>query len=248
MNYLAPRWGSSALIVIDMQADFAEGGATPIPGTAAVTPRVAQLADAYRRAGRPIVHIVRLYPPGSSDVDLLRRAAVEGGAQMVAPGTPGSAILAGLAGPDPLPIDAATLLAGHPQPVGPGRIGPGTTEPGRTGPDTTKPRTTGPGTTGPGTTEPGTIGSDEIALFKPRWGAFYRTPLESWLRDRDVDTVVVAGCNLPNCPRATLFEASERDFRTVLATDAVSQATPERLADLAGIGVTLLTTAEITAR
>ena len=30
-----------------------------------------------------------------------------------------------------------------------------------------------------------------------------------------VDTIVVAGCNLPNCPRATLFEASERDFRTV---------------------------------
>jgi nicotinamidase-related amidase len=60
-----------------------------------------------------------------------------------------------------------------------------------------------------------------------------------------VDTVVVAGCNLPNCPRATLFEAGERDFRTVLAVDAVSQASPERLADLAGIGVRLLPAATI---
>lgn len=50
-------------------------------------------------------------------------------------------------------------------------------------------------------------------------------------------TVVVAGCNLPNCPRATLFDASERDFRTVLVADAVSQASDERMADLRGIGV-----------
>lgn len=50
-------------------------------------------------------------------------------------------------------------------------------------------------------------------------------------------TVVVAGCNLPNCPRATLFDASERDFRTVLVTDAVSGVTVERLADLERIGV-----------
>ncbi|MFF0373979.1 cysteine hydrolase family protein [Actinoplanes missouriensis] len=252
MTYLAPHWHSSALIIIDMQADFAEGGATAIPGTAAVTPRVAHLADAFRRAGRPIVHIVRLYPPGSSDVDLLRRAAVEGGAEMVAPGTPGSAILPGLAGPDPLPLDAGALLTGHPQPIDPHRTeaggpGRGETVPRGPGPGETVPRGTGAGEIGPRRTGTGGSAPDEIVLFKPRWGAFYRTPLEPWLRDRDVDTTVIAGCNLPNCPRATLFEASERDFRTVLATDAVSQATPERLADLAGIGVTLLTTAEITA-
>jgi nicotinamidase-related amidase len=58
---------------------------------------------------------------------------------------------------------------------------------------------------------------------------------------------VVAGCNLPNCPRATLFEASERDFRTVIVSDAVSQASPERLADLAGIGVSVLPAATVAA-
>ncbi len=61
--------------------------------------------------------------------------------------------------------------------------------------------------------------------------------MEGWLLENGADTVLVVGCNVPNCPRATLFDASERDFRTVLAHDAVSQGTSERLADLVSIGV-----------
>jgi nicotinamidase-related amidase len=204
-DYTTPHWGRSALVVIDMQVDFADGGASPIGGTSAVTPNVGRLTAAYRAAGLPIVHIVRLYAPADSDVDLPRRAFVEEGGVVVAPGSSGSAIIAGVAGDGTVAMNAELLLAGRPQPIGP----------------------------------------HEVALFKPRWGAFYRTDLESRLHDRAVDTVVVAGCNLPNCPRATLFEASERDFRTVLATDAVSQASPERLADLAGIGVQLLPTGTV---
>lgn len=41
-------------------------------------------------------------------------------------------------------------------------------------------------------------------------GAFYGTRLEEHLRALDVDTVVVCGCNFPNCPRTTIYEASER--------------------------------------
>jgi nicotinamidase-related amidase len=88
---------------------------------------------------------------------------------------------------------------------------------------------------------PQTIGEREIVLYKPRWSGFYRTALEAWLREQGCDTVVVAGCNLPNCPRATLFDASERDFRTVLVRDAVSQVTEERVADLERIGVNVVT-------
>lgn len=86
------------------------------------------------------------------------------------------------------------------------------------------------------------IGAYEHIMFKPRWSAFYRTSLERHLRDQNVTTVVVAGCNLPNCPRATLFDASERDYRTVLVEDATSQVTAERLRDLTLIGVTLTDT------
>ncbi len=91
------------------------------------------------------------------------------------------------------------------------------------------------------------LGPRESVLYKPRWSAFHRTELEDFLRGQDVTTIVVAGCNLPNCPRATLFDASERDFRAVLVPDATSQTTPERLSDLALIGVQLLGTGQVTA-
>jgi len=45
------------------------------------------------------------------------------------------------------------------------------------------------------------LGPGEIAVYKSRWGAFYRTPLEGHLRERGVSTLVFSGCNFPNCPR-----------------------------------------------
>jgi nicotinamidase-related amidase len=90
--------------------------------------------------------------------------------------------------------------------------------------------------------DPQWLGADEFALYKPRWGGFYRTSLDRLLRSYDTTTVVVAGCNLPNCPRATLVEASERDYRVVLATDAVSQGSEEAFRQLESIGVTMMTT------
>ncbi|MDX3109638.1 hypothetical protein ACIBO5_41075 [Nonomuraea angiospora] len=38
--------------------------------------------------------------------------------------------------------------------------------------------------------EPQPLGEREVALFKPRWGAFYRTRLEELLRGWGVDTLV----------------------------------------------------------
>lgn len=80
------------------------------------------------------------------------------------------------------------------------------------------------------------VGSLEWVLYKPRWDAFYDTALEQHLRALKVETLMICGCNLPNCPRATLFGASNRDFRTILVRDATSRVTPERLADLALMG------------
>jgi nicotinamidase-related amidase len=91
------------------------------------------------------------------------------------------------------------------------------------------------------------VGSDEHVVFKPRWNAFFGTRLDEWLRGRCVDTVVVAGCNFPNCPRGTLFGASERDYRAVAVSDAISQWTPTAAAELAGIGVQALPTAHVLA-
>jgi nicotinamidase-related amidase len=69
---------------------------------------------------------------------------------------------------------------------------------------------------------PQVLGPGEWAMWKPRWGAFHRTTLDDHLRALEVSTVVVAGCNYPNCPRATVYGASERDYRILIATDAVS--------------------------
>ena len=197
--YLDPDWATSALLIIDVQNDFAIGPRA-VEGTADRIPELARLATSFRAAGRPIVHIVRSYAAGESDVDLVRRAAIESGDAVVRPGTRGADIPAALL-PHALTLDWNLLRSGETQQIGP----------------------------------------DESVMYKPRWSAFHRTSLDRTLRDLGIDTVVVAGCNLPNCPRATLFDASERDYRTVLVVDATSQTTPERLADLELIGVRLRT-------
>lgn len=80
----------------------------------------------------------------------------------------------------------------------------------------------------------------EWAMYKPRWGAFFQTPLEDFLRERGLNTVVVTGCNFPNCPRTTIYEASERDFRIVLIPEAVSGTYERGLEELENIGVRLM--------
>jgi len=80
----------------------------------------------------------------------------------------------------------------------------------------------------------------EWAMYKPRWDAFFQTPLEAHLRALGVTTVIVTGCNFPNCPRATIYGASMRDFRIALITDAVSAIHGQGLAELRAIGVATL--------
>ncbi|ADG78634.1 Isochorismatase hydrolase OS=Tsukamurella paurometabola (strain ATCC 8368 / DSM / CCUG 35730/ CIP 100753 / JCM 10117 / KCTC 9821 / NBRC 16120 / NCIMB 702349/ NCTC 13040) OX=521096 GN=Tpau_2022 PE=4 SV=1 [Tsukamurella paurometabola] len=202
-DYTSPHWDRAALVLIDVQNDFVDGAAS-VPGTRAALPAMARLLAAFRAAHRPVVHVVRLYVPGGSDVDPLRRSAIESGIRIAAPGTAGADVAASLLS---VPLDAECLLDDRLQQVG----------------------------------------DDEVVLFKPRWSAFYRTSLDEHLRGRGVDTVVVAGCNLPNCPRATLFDATERDFRAVVVADATSQATERRLDDLRLIGVEVRRTAQVEA-
>jgi nicotinamidase-related amidase len=202
--HLVPHWNAAALVTIDMQRDFLSDSAFGLAGTTEILPDLRKLTEAFRAAGRPIVHVVRLYPRDGHDVDRVRRTLVEQGASFLAPGTPGRLLAPGLPPEDAPDLDDRLLLDGRPQ-----RLGP-----------------------------------DEYALYKPRWGAFYRTPLADLLGERGVDTIVFAGCNLPNCPRASLVEAHERDFRVVLVTDAVSQASAQGFREVAGLGTVLMSTAE----
>jgi nicotinamidase-related amidase len=203
--YTDPDFAAAALVTIDTQRDVLDGGPLEIAGTSAALEPMLVLVQAFREAGRPIVHIVRLYEPDGSNVDLCRRRAVQDGARILATGAPGSELAVELAPAPGMTLDGPLLLAGGVQ-----RLGPG-----------------------------------EVAIYKPRWGAFYHTPLEDHLREQGVTTIVFCGCNFPNCPRTSIYEASERDFRVVLAHDAISGLYERGERELANIGVRLMSTPEI---
>jgi nicotinamidase-related amidase len=80
----------------------------------------------------------------------------------------------------------------------------------------------------------------EWIMYKPRWGAFFGTKLEEHLRGLGTSTLVFAGCNFPNCPRTSIYEASERDFRVVAIEDAISGVYEKGRTELEGIGVSVL--------
>jgi len=204
---LAPDFASVALVTIDTQRDTLDGQPFEVPGTSAALPEMRRLAAAFRAAGRPIVHVVRLYRPDGSNVDLCRRRAVADGARLVLAGSPGAELASDLVPASAPRLDTELLLAGGIQRVGPG----------------------------------------EAIIYKPRWGAFFQTPLEAHLRALGVSTLVFAGCNFPNCPRTSIYEASERDFRLVLVEDAVSGLYERGKDELRGIGVALMNAAELTA-
>ena len=76
-----------------------------------------------------------------------------------------------------------------------------------------------------------------MIIYKPRWGAFYNTPLDNHLKNIGVSTLVFSGCNFPNCPRTSIYEASERDYKIALAEDAISGLYEQGKDELINIGV-----------
>lgn len=205
MSLCDPDLGAAALVTIDTQRDTLDGQPFEIPGTSAILPRVAALLGAFRRAGLPIVHVVRIYKRDGSNVDLCRRERVQAGAPLVIEDSPGCQLAEPLLPAPGARLDCGLLLAGGIQPLGP----------------------------------------NEAAIYKPRWGAFHATPLEAHLRSAGATTLVFTGCNFPNCPRASIYEASERDFRIVLVEDAVSGLYDRGKEELRGIGVAILDTASV---
>lgn len=58
-------------------------------------------------------------------------------------------------------------------------------------------------------------------LVKKKPSAFFGTPLAAMLIDRGIDSVVICGGSTSNCVRATVFDASSYNFRTIVVADAV---------------------------
>ena len=86
------------------------------------------------------------------------------------------------------------------------------------------------------------VGPQEWVCYKPRLSAFFQTPLEAHLKSLGISTIVICGIDFPTSPRSTVYAASNRDFRILLATDAISCASDAGLDELAQIGVYLMGT------
>ncbi len=202
-KYTEPQWNRSAVLTIDVQRDFCHpSGACYFDGAAEAIRFMERVVRAYRDAGLPIVHVVRLYLPDGSNADSCRKERIENGLKMVIPDTEGSQVAEALLPDDSVLLDPRRLLAGEMEQIGP----------------------------------------SEWIMYKPRWGAFFKTPLEEHLHRLGVTTTVFTGLNFPNCPRSSIYQATERDFRVVAISDAISGIYDRGLDELNGIGAVLLTT------
>ncbi len=89
------------------------------------------------------------------------------------------------------------------------------------------------------------LAPNEYVIYKPRWGAFYGTPLEKFLKKHKINTLVFTGCNYPNCPRTSIYQASERDFRLIVVRDALSGIYDKGIEELTNIGCEIVQSQEL---
>jgi nicotinamidase-related amidase len=75
-------------------------------------------------------------------------------------------------------------------------------------------------------TELMTPSARDIVFVKKKPSGFHGTPLLGYLVDRGIDTVIVIGGATSNCVRATVFDSSSYNFRTIVAEDAVFDRIP----------------------
>jgi maleamate amidohydrolase len=61
----------------------------------------------------------------------------------------------------------------------------------------------------------------ELIVRKTSASAFFSTGLSEWLHLRGVDTAVVAGCTTSGCVRATVIDAMQFNFSTIVIEDCV---------------------------
>lgn len=203
-SWTRPHFERAALLTIDVQRDTLDGQPFEIAGTSAALPEIGELCAAFRHAGQPIYHVLRLYRPDGSNAELCRRNPLADGQAFFLAGSDGREIAPELLPAAAPPPDDEALLAGQLQP----------------------------------------LGAAEWYIYKPRWGAFFDTQLEAELQRLQIDTVVIVGCNYPNCVRATVYEASARDFRVVAVQGAISNFTPHGWEEMLSIGINVMPAAE----
>lgn len=81
----------SALLIVDMQYDFANPkGQAYVDGTEKIVPHLASLISIFRKYGKPVFHIIRLYQPDGSNAELCRRELISSDKPIVVPNSLGA--------------------------------------------------------------------------------------------------------------------------------------------------------------
>ena len=106
-----------------------------------------------------------------------------------------------------------------------------------------------PGSTGPLSPEmPEAFGEGpgDYHIVKPRFSAFFQTPLDLLLRRLKIARVCLIGTTTPNCIRTTCYDALSLDYQVLILsdgcssnTDAIQQA---NLEDMGRVGAVITTT------
>ena len=68
---------------------------------------------------------------------------------------------------------------------------------------------------------------DDLLIYKPSYGAFYDTPLETMLKNLERDTVIISGCLTNYCCGTTARQAYERGYKVVFGSDINATDLPE---------------------
>ncbi|MFW9998106.1 MAG: cysteine hydrolase family protein [Candidatus Odinarchaeota archaeon] len=67
---------------------------------------------------------------------------------------------------------------------------------------------------------------EEIVIYKPSYGAFYDTPLETILKNLEKDTIIICGTLTNYCCGMTARQGYERGFKVVFGSDITSSNDP----------------------
>ncbi|MBO5556168.1 MAG: cysteine hydrolase [Oscillospiraceae bacterium] len=85
-------------------------------------------------------------------------------------------------------------------------------------------------------------------IVKPRYSAFFATPLDLILRRLEIGRVILTGTTTPNCIRATCFDGLSLDYDVTVLSDCTSSRTEEiqeaNLRDMAAVGARIQTLQE----
>lgn len=62
----------------------------------------------------------------------------------------------------------------------------------------------------------------ELVVRKQSASAFFSTGLDNWLTFKNVDTCVIVGCTTSGCVRASVVDAMQHNYKTVVVSDCVA--------------------------